>query len=239
MRDDNEIREQERRALRYLSEQLGVRAPDYLTLEGEFHEAPLEGEGRTFVFSFPLEPGPGVDRAACSALDRKHYVAVGRTEPNFFPAYGMHTDDAYSYHVGTRFMLEMGVRIVDPNDEPPTARPALRQVVANYARGAEVRQEDLAALFRCEQAYFAVYRLRLGEEDVYCLGADCPPGFYRLTQHPPQMVLRLHLGKAIRNEAREQTARSERPRQGRGRGAAPVNETHPNVEPDAGSEPHA
>ena len=61
----------------------------------------------------------------------------------------------------------------------------------------------MAALFQCEERLFAVYRLTLnGAETAYFMGGDCPPGFYRLTEHPPQVALRLHLGKLIRAEAR-------------------------------------
>ncbi|MFQ5806671.1 MAG: hypothetical protein ACE5I3_09495, partial [Phycisphaerae bacterium] len=131
----------------------------------------------------------------------KHYVAVGETEPNFFPAYGLSPDDAYSFHVGTRFALEMGLQMVDASLEPPGARPLLRAAVRSYAAGAKLEKEELAALFRCEEGLFAVYRLTLDGQDVYCMGADCPPGFYRMTAQPPQVALRLHLGKLIRAEA--------------------------------------
>lgn len=190
----------EAEAIAYLRPHLGERTPQFLVLEGEFAESPLEGEGRTFLFSFDLPPGPGVAAGACETYDPKHYVAVGQTTPNFFPAYGFSPDDAYSFHVGTRFMLEMELQKVDPQLEPPDARQLLRTVLANVAPGATVRSEQLAALFRCEDGYYAVYRLTLNEDDVYALGADCPPGFYKLTGHPPQMVLRLHLGKLIRAE---------------------------------------
>ena len=188
----------ERAALAYLAEQLGERAPGALRLAGAFDERPLEGEGRAVVFAFEL---PGGD-AACGASPRPHYVVAGQTEPNYFPAYEMTADEAYSFHIGTRFMLVMGISKIDTQLEPPGAREALRRFVASYARGATVQEESLAGLFRCEEAVFAVYRLVLDGEPVYCLGGDCPPGFYRRCAEPPQMVLRLHLGQAIRAEAR-------------------------------------
>lgn len=195
-----DVRKLEADAIAYLREHLAERTPDFLVLEGEFAESPLEGEGRTLLFSFDLPPGPGVAAGACETYEPKHFVAVGETTPNFFPAYGLSADDAYSFHVGTRFMLEMELQRVGPELEPPDARQLLRTVLANVAPGAELRREELAALFRCEDGYFAVYRLQLNEDDVYALGADCPPGFYKLTNYPPQMVLRLHLGKLIRSE---------------------------------------
>lgn len=197
-----------RQAEQYLAEALGPRAPGALQPQGEFDEAPLEGEARTWLFSFEL-PAPAIPEASgppataiCANRPTRHYVAAGQTEPNYFPAYDLSPDEAYSFHVGTRFMLEMQVQIVDASLEPPGARDALHAFVREYARGAALEAEALAGLFRCEDAYFAVYRLRLDGQDVYCLGADCPPGFYFLTQYPPQMVLRLHLGNVIRAEAR-------------------------------------
>jgi hypothetical protein len=58
----------------------------------------------------------------------------------------------------------------------------------------------------------AIYRLRVGGLEVYGCGADCPPGFYPLTPHPPQVVLRLHLGQVIRHEARAEAQRAEHAR---------------------------
>jgi hypothetical protein len=189
-------------ALEYLKGQLAARAPQTLRFEGEFDEQPLEGEGPTALFSFELSPGADVSSGAQpGAAELKHYVAVGETEPNFFPAYGLDPDDAYSFHLGTRFVLEMGLQVVDATYEPPAARSLLHAALRNYAAGAKLEQEELAALFRCEEGLFAVYRLTLDGREVYCMGADCPPGFYHMTEHPPQVALRLHLGKLIRAEA--------------------------------------
>jgi hypothetical protein len=206
------IREQEQRAIAYLRDRLAERAPDYVRLEGEYDERPLDGEGRTFLFSFDLAPGPGMAECELSPQQRRHYVAVGETEPNYFPSYGLHADDAYSFHVGTRFMLVMGVQRVDNTLEPPGARAALDRFVAGYAQGAAPGPIELAGLFRSDEDYFAVYRLEIAGRAYYCLGADCPPGFYPLTQHPPQTTLRLHLGKVIRSEAADERRRAaERP----------------------------
>lgn len=204
------LKPHEQAAVEYLRAQLGEHAPDYLRFEREVDERPLETEGRSFVFSFPLTPPGGETCAkAGAAANAKHYVVVGETEPNYFPAYELDSDDAYSFHVGTQFMLMMELRLVDPADEPPNARRALRRFVAEYAKGAACTDEKLAALFRTgDEAHFAVYSLRLNDQDVYCMGADCPPGFYRMTQAPPQAALRLHLGKVIRNEAREARRRA-------------------------------
>ncbi|MBI5863124.1 MAG: hypothetical protein HZB38_01160 [Planctomycetes bacterium] len=188
-------------ALDYLRAELGPRAPSQAMFEAAFDESPLEGEGPACLFSFELIPSPGA--AACSETERRHFVVVGATTANYFPAYELSADDAYSFHIGTRFMLEMGVQRVDAPVEPPGARERLHAVLREVAAGARLSSPELAGLFRCEDDYFAVYRLSVNDESVYALGADCPPGFYRLTRYPPQTALRLHLGKLIREEARQ------------------------------------
>ncbi len=190
----------ERAALEYLSGQLGQRAPRTLRFEAVFDENPLEGEGRTELFSFDLPPAIA---GSCSAQDLRHYVAVGETVPNYFPGYGLDAEDAYCFHLGTRFMLTMEMQRVDPELEPPGARGAARAFVAAHAPQARVSDPQLAGLFRCEDEYYAVYRLELDGQPVYFMGADCPPGFYRMTSYPPQAALRLHLGKLILAEARQ------------------------------------
>lgn len=193
----------------FLAAQFGPRAPGELTIALIVEENPLEGEGRTAIFRFDLEPGPGAAKSpGCATADRGHYVAVGATTPNYFPAYDLPPDDAYSFHIGTRFMLEMEIQRVDSGLEPPGARDGLRRFLT--ARGLALdTAEELAALFRCEDDYFAVYRVSIGGVGYYFMGADCPAGFHAMTRHPPQAALRLHLGKLIRREAREGSAEHE------------------------------
>lgn len=188
----------EEMARAYLREQLGPRAPEVLTPAGTFDEQPLEGEGRTSLFAFELT-GPGGD-PSCAAL--RHYVAVGETSPNYYPTFGLSPDDAYSLHIGTRFMLEMKVQRIE-GDAPDGAEESLRRVIRDRLGGdATFGPSRLAGLFRCDESVFAVFRMTVNGTPIYSLGADLAPGFYELCQHPPQVVLRLHLGKLIRNEAR-------------------------------------
>lgn len=184
----------------YLASELGPRAPQTLRFEAAFDEQPLEGEGRTELYSFDLAAGGGA--AACPAEAARHFVAVGETTPNYFPAYGLSADDAFSLHVGTRFMLTMQIGLTEPTLEPPGARAALHTFLATHLRGVAAGPEELAALFRCEDDFFAVYRLTIDGRPLYFMGADCPPGFCDLADHPPQAALRLHLGRLIRREAR-------------------------------------
>jgi hypothetical protein len=197
----SELRQEfESAAQAYLAAQLGPRAPRALSFAGLFDERPLEGEGRTALFTFRTESPP-------SCGDAQHYVVVGETEANYFPAYDLDADAAYSFHVGTRFMLVMGIQLVDAALEPPGARQALLAMFSQHAPGAAVEIDELAALLRCEDEYFAVYRIRVDGEPYIFVGAECPPGVYPAAQdRPPQAVLRLHLGQLIRLEARTQRA---------------------------------
>jgi len=101
----------------------------------------------------------------------------------------------------------MGLSVVDVNQETKGARERMRSFVAACNPGVPIEHESLAGLFRCADRLFAVYRARLRGQDVYCVGADCPPGFYQLTAYPPQVALALHLGQLIRAEARHESAR--------------------------------
>lgn len=189
-------------ALAYLARQLGPRAPASLTPLGEFDEAPLEGEGRTWLFAFDLETGGASENSACARTSRAHIVAVGQTEPNYFPAFGLSSDDAYSFHIGTRFMLEMQVQKVADEFEPPHGRALLQKVLATAAPQARCTELTLAGLFRCLDEYYAVYRLLIDGVPHFAMGCDCPPGFYQFADFPPQTALRLHLGKLIRAEVK-------------------------------------
>jgi hypothetical protein len=185
----------------YLTQHLGHAVPGELRRERMFDEQPLEGEGRTALFSCILSlPSAILARGVQPRPD--FYVAVGATEPGLFPTYDLGVDDAYSLHVGTRFMVVMQAARLEPSDEPPDARARLHSFVRECAPEGRIGAEELAVLFGVDERLFAVYRLTINGDPVYCMGADCPPGFYRMTQHPPQIALHLHLGKLIRNEAR-------------------------------------
>ncbi len=209
----------EQLARRYLAAQLGPRAPQNVALLATFDERPLEDEGSVALFAFDLPPDPAVRAALAGAWNPRHYVVVGETEPTYFPAYDLGPDDAYSFHVGTRFILQVGVSVADPDQEPEGSRERMRSFVAACNPGVSIDHESLAGLFRCADRFFAAYRICLRGQDVYCMGADCPPGFYQLTAHPPQVALTLHLGQLIRAEARQELARvvatSLRPTRGR------------------------
>ncbi len=196
-------------ALAYLQQELGPRAPQQVERAGAFDEAILAGEGAVTIFAFELAPEGGA-KLCGAGYDPRHYVVVGDTTPNYFPAFGLDADDAYSLHLGTRFMLEMQISRAEAADEPP----ALREEMRSFAQGcnplARLAALELAGLFRCEDQLYSVYRLNLDGVDVYGVGGDLPPGFYQLAQHPPQVALRLHLGKLLRTEAAEAARQSWR-----------------------------
>ena len=197
---DPELDPREQAALVYLREQLGDRAPSDLIIRATFSETPLQGEGPASLFSFTLPQISGASICAAAGDKSDHYVVAGETTPNYFPTYDLDPDDGYSLHIGTRFMLEIGIGRIAEGHEPAGARDAMRRAVQEALPNTAIENESLAGLFRGQEQTYAVYRLRLGGQDVYFMGGDCPSGFYRLTQWPPQVALRLHLGKLIRAE---------------------------------------
>jgi hypothetical protein len=193
------VDELRRDAENYLARALGPRAPRDLHLAATFAESPLESEGRVALFTFDL---PHLAGELEVGTNRGHFVVVGETEPNYYPCYALEADAAYSLHIGTRVMVATGTRVADCEQEPEGARQRMRDFVSACNPDVAVEEERLAGLYRCGEHFLAVYRVRLLGQDVYCMGGDCPPGFYQMTRHPPQVALRLHLGQLLRAEAR-------------------------------------
>lgn len=190
-------------ALAYLATQLGSRCPHSLKQIGEFDEGSLEDEGRVTLFEFELRPADGT-ATVCKPDDARHIVAVGKTTPNYSPAYGLAADDYYSLHVGTRFLVETGIERAAVADQPEAVREQMRRFVQGCNPAAVVGADELLLLFRLEDQHFAVYRITINDQPVLCVGGDLPHGFYPPEQYPPQVALRLHLGRAIREEARRE-----------------------------------
>jgi hypothetical protein len=187
-------------AMNYLRAELGEYVPESIRFEANFDEKALDGEGAASVFSFEARVGGG----ECSAGASRFYVVSGETATNYFPAYGFDADDAYSFHIGTIFMVKMRVSRIADEDEPAGARESLQNLIRAYIHSepTSIGPAQVAAVFRCEDFVFVVYRIEIEDRPVYAMGGDCPPGFYTLTEYPPQTALRLHLGKVIREEAR-------------------------------------
>jgi hypothetical protein len=196
----------ERTAVEYLQLQLGEHAPRYLTHELSIHERPLEGEGAVEVFSFPFDPA---GKEGCGPGEMRFFVVVGATEPNYFPGYGLQPDEAYSMHIGTRFMLEMGISRIDSTQEDAIDHELMRELVRGTNPTATLEHEELVARFRCVEQTFAIYRLRISGLSAMLICGDITPGYYSLTDYPPQVTLRLHLGNLIRQEAREEQRAAE------------------------------
>ncbi len=210
--DAGDLQQLERQAREYLLGQLQSRTPDVLEFAERFAESPLEGEGpvAVFQFSLPVATAPASDaNQECNRYDPLHYVVVGETQPNYHPAYGLSASDIYSLHIGTRFMMEVGLEKRPLEQEPAEAREAFRQLLQDTNPQARIADESVVVLFRCQDQWLAVYRVSLNERPIYVVAGDLTPGFYEMTQYPPQVALRLHLGQLIRMEAREQE-RAER-----------------------------
>lgn len=189
-------------ALAYLREQFGPHAPTELGPPALFPQSPLEGDGAAFVFPFIAAPG-GNEPQEFAAV-------VGRTEANYYPAASLSPEQLYDVHLGTRFMLTVGIsqadeserRAYDPTDD---VTALIRQV----APGEAVDGVALETMFRVGDERHAVCTCRVAGEALYIMTRDCPPGFYRLTHLPPHVVYRLHLGQLLRQEAADE-ARAER-----------------------------
>jgi hypothetical protein len=181
-----------------LARELGERAPQTIGEITTFDENPLEGEGPSAVVAFELE---AANPAACDPnYDPRHYAIVGHTTPNYYPAYSLSPNQAYSLHLGTRFLVQMQARGLDLEAEPADARDRMREFVRAATPGATLESEELATLFQVADQIFAVYRLTIDSQPVYFMGLDCPPGFYETVDLPAPVVLRLHLGQLIRRE---------------------------------------
>lgn len=191
----------EAETLEFLRAQLGDRAPQRVIFEHAFSEAPLEGEGPAAVVSFELAPeaaGP------CPGEANDFYAVVGETQPNYYPSYGLTPDDVYSLHIGTRFMLEMGLQRTDNAVAPPEALSAVRGFLIRHVPEDRIKEIEVELVMRGEDAVWVVYRVTIGEQRFFCPAGDCPTGCYEMTEHPPQVALRLHLGKIIRAEPAEE-----------------------------------
>lgn len=181
-------------ALAYLREQFREDAPTELGPGRVFERSPLEGEGAVVVFEFRTRRG--------AAESDQYYVVVGQTEPNYYPAYGLDADEAYSLHLGTRFMLVMGVAQCEPSGgEGYDAMPDARAVVDRVAPSAPIEGLSVAACFDVEGQRHVVLRGRVEGQEVYIMAGEAPVGFSQRVDLPPPVAYRLHLGAVILNEA--------------------------------------
>lgn len=179
-------------AMAFLAERLGADAPAAIELIGERPGGELEGEGAVSIYRF---------RAAIGGEAETEYVVVaGETEPNYYPTWGLDADRVYSLHLGTRFMLVLEIGQL-PLDQLPSDLPAsIAEFVASAAPGEPYVDGGAAAAFVVDDELHAVWRARIGDDDVYVIGGGAPPGIYRLASVPPHAVYRIHLGNVIRAE---------------------------------------
>jgi len=186
-------------ALDYLREQLREAAPTELGAATIFEHSPLEGEGPTVLFEFQAKRG--------ASQPERYFAAVGQTEPNYYPAYGLDADEAYSLHLGTRFMLVMGVAQCEPPDgEKYDPMKDARAVVDRVAPSAPVEGLAVAACFDVGGLRHVVLRGKVAGQEVYIMAGDAPAGFSRHVELPPPVAYRLHLGTVLRSEPRPDKA---------------------------------
>jgi len=180
-------------ALEYLAAQLKDAAPKTVRSPVVFSNAPLEGDGPVVIFSFIMNRG--------GRGDEPHYVVVGQTESNYYPAYGLDADEAYSLHLGTRFMLVMGVAQAAQPAGDYDAFCDARAIADRVAPGTALEAVSVAATFDVDGQFHAVLSCRLAGERIYIMGRDSPTGFSRRVDLLPQVVYRLHIGHVLRSEA--------------------------------------
>ncbi len=190
--DPQDLSPWRRYALEYLREQIREAAPAELGEATFFRHSPLEGEGATVLFEFRAHRGEASDR---------YYVAVGQTEPNYYPAYGLEADDAYSLHLGTRFMLVMGVAQCEAaSGKAYDPMPDARAVVDRVAPSAKIEGLSVAACFDVGGQRHIVLRGKVAGQEVYIMAGEAPAGFSRRVDLPPPVAYRLHLGMVLRSE---------------------------------------
>lgn len=182
-------------ALEYLRDQLANDAPIALGKGKFFPNSPLEGEGFTVIFPFQSQRG--------APADTNFYVAVGPSRNNYYPAYGLAMDEAYDLHLGTRFMLVMGIALRSPvpDDDFEIQREA-RRVVDRIAPQAVIDDLELAASFDVDGQFHAVLRCKMAGRPVYIFAGDAPIGFSEKMSLPPAVAYRMQLGRVLRHEAK-------------------------------------
>jgi len=158
-----------------------------------FPKSPLHDDGAVAIFPFKAAKDEG-------RLE-SYYVVVGETEPNYYQAYDLDPEQAYSLHLGTRFMLVMGVAIVtwsgaDGYDPAQNAR----EIAARVAPEGRIDDVQLTAMFAVDGELHAVMRVNLDGQAIYVMGRDAPWGFSTRTDLPAQVAYRLHIGHVLRAE---------------------------------------
>ncbi len=180
-------------ALAYLAEAMRESAPSVLGNAAIFPSSPLEGEGAVAVFEF---------EAQRSSLDAKRFfVTVGQTEANYYPAYDLTSDEAFSLHLGTRFMLVLGIGQATATQLASVdAALAAKVVVNRVSPDLSVGDARVAAAFDVDGELHLIVSCRIGGRESYVMSGEAPPGIYERPTLPPQVVYRMHLGQVLRTE---------------------------------------
>ncbi len=176
----------------YLARELGDAAPDHLVFVARFETSPLEGDGSASVYSFAASLGGNPPEP--------FYAVAGETQPNYYPAWNLSPEEIYDVHLGTRFMLVVGVAQLPVDELPGSLEADLRAQLDRVAPGEPVTRIEPVAAFRADDQRHAVCRAKIAHEDVYLLTGDLPLGISRRVDLPPHVVYRLHLGRTLRME---------------------------------------
>ncbi|MFO0974567.1 MAG: hypothetical protein U1A27_14175 [Phycisphaerae bacterium] len=105
------------------------------------------------------------------------HVVVGRTAANHYPLWGLSAAEAFQLHVGTRFMLEVGVSQLAAEQAGEFDTGAAQcGLVAQVAPGEPVSDASVAATFAVGDEQHAVCRCRIGRGRGLCLRARLSAG---------------------------------------------------------------
>jgi len=181
-------------ALAYLRKSLGARAPHHLGSHHFFETSPLEGEGPIVLFEFEL---------SSASKQERFFVATGQTEPNYYAALNLSPEDMFALHLGTRFMLVLGVALMPQPDRAAfDLEKAVRELVWSIRPGQPVSEVEWAATFDVEGRMHGVARCRIGPERAFAFIGEAPHGFSTEVDIAPQVAYRIHLGRALLAESK-------------------------------------
>lgn len=184
-------------ALAFLRAELRDAAPAQLAGGVIYPASPLDGEGAVAIFEFQTT------RAGESAA--RYAVVVGETEPNYYAVHDLTPEEIFELHLGTRFMLVLGVSQIPADIALSDADYDLNRDAMEIARRATNHPvlEDLAlaAMFSVEDQKHAVIKAQLNGNAVYIMGRDAPLGFSTRRDLAAHIAYRLHIGHVLRREA--------------------------------------
>ncbi len=183
--------------MEYLRSELREAAPTELADPALYPLSPLEGESASVIFEFRT--------SRAGETPERYAVVVGETEPNYYAVGDLTPDEIFELHLGTRFMLVMGVSQIPPgqpdDDSNYDVRKDAELIVQRAVTNARLEDVSIAAMFNVDGEKHAVIKALVNGRAVYIMGRDAPMGFSTRTEFAPHIAYRLHIGHVLRREA--------------------------------------